>query len=153
MFPVLELFCRSVWCGTVQNRAQDRGWAPLNMSYSNRPSASSASRPSAHSAPPLFSPPRSRRASPPPLLLFFSGTRRPPPFSASSSSPAPLPPAASSWAGSTPCSPSPSPSCPGNGVRLGAPARRCTAGFLPEVLATLLEMWMRQQMAGQVVSS
>lgn len=152
MFPVQELFCRSVWCGRVQNRAQDRGWALLNTSYSNTMSASSVGH---SSAPPLFSPHRSHHASllPLPSLLPFSSPTHHPPPSSASSSPALLPPPASSCVGSTPCSRSQSPSCPGNGVRLGAPARRCTAGFLPEVLATPLEMWMRQQMAGQVARS
>lgn len=158
VFPVLELFCRSVWCGRVQNRAQDRGWALLNMSYSNTTSASSMSHnPSFQSVPPLFSPHLSHHARslslpPLPLLLFSSLAPHPPPSSASSS-PALLPPPVSSCIVSRPCSQSRSPCCPGNGVRLGALARHYTAEFLPEVSATALEMWMLQQTAGQVVRS
>lgn len=162
MFLVPELFCRSVWCGRVQNRVQDRGWALLNTSYSNTTSASSMSHSSAHnawflSAPPLFSPHRSHHASllplPRPTLLLFSSLAPHPRPSSASSSPALRPPLFSSCVVSRPCSRRQSPSGPGNGVRLGVLARHCTAEFLPEVLVTALEMWMLPQMAGLVAAS
>lgn len=158
MFPVPERFGRSVWCGRAQNKAQDRGWALPNMSYSNTPSASSVSHSSARSAP-LFSPHHSYHAHACSSLFpvsprLSSLNRRPPPSSASSPPAVLPPPPASSCVGSRPCSQSPSPSCPGNGVRRDALARRCTAEFLPEVLATeALEMWLHQQKTCQVARS
>lgn len=143
VFPVQELFCRSVWCGKVQNRAQDRGWALLNTSYSNTKcalllSCLSAQSPSFQSAPPLSSPQPFHYV---PLLFSFLA----PPSSASSCPPL-LPAPSSSCVVSRPCSQSPSPSCPGNVVLLGVPARHYTAEYLPEVSVTALEMWMRQWM-------
>ena len=148
-FPVQGLFCRSVWCGRVQNRAQGRGWALLNMSYSNMMFAFSLSHSSAHTpsfqSSPLFSPHPSHPSHRVPLLQFSSLA---PPPSASSSAPR-LPPPSSSCVVSRPCSQRHSLACSGNAVRLGAPARHYMVEFLPEVSVTVLEMWMRQWMVAR----
>lgn len=144
VFPVQELFCSSAGCGTVQNKARDRGWALLNMSYSNMTFASSLSHSPSHSPSFQSAPPLSSHCA---SLLLSSPLA--PPSSASSRSPRLLPPASSSCAVSTPCSRSPCSSCPGNGVRLGVPAHHYTARFVPEVSVTLVEMWMFQRMAGR----
>lgn len=155
VLPVQEPFCRSVWCGRVQNRGQDRGWAPLNTSYRNTTSSSSKSRPPAHRASPLSVPALcSHPLLPPPVLFLFSSpSPHPPPSSASSPPAALLPPPSSSCVGSRPCSQSPSLFCPGNGVRLVVQARRRSADFLPEVWVMEMEKWKLPQMSGRVERS
>lgn len=123
LFPVQALFCRSVWCGKLQSRVQDRDWALLHMFYSNTRSGSLVfhlshsslfPRPSLHSALvhlPLS--PMTFSQAPPTCASFFH---------------APLPPPSSSCDGSTPCSQNWSPASQENGVQLGVPAERWRAG-------------------------
>lgn len=112
LIPVQALFCRSVWCGRLQNRVRDRGWALLNMFYSNTRSASLAS----HS-------PRSSLCLHPSLypgLVHLSlppPESSPPPLSFVSFAPAVLPLPSSFCDGSTPCSRSRSPASRENGVQ------------------------------------
>lgn len=133
LFPVQLLFCRSVWCGRLQNKVQDRGWALLNIFYSNTKSDALVS----HSSPSslcldysLFpglvqlSLPHPRFCKPPPSLVSFA--------------PAPLPPPFSSCDGNTPYSRSRSPASRENGVQLGARV----------VLAMWLGLWMLLQTSG-----
>lgn len=138
LFPVPVLFCRSIWCGRLQNRVQDRGWALLNMFYSNTRSASLVSH-SSHSSlclhPSLY-----------PRLVHLP---LPPPLSFVSFAPAVLPPSSSFCDGSTPCSRSHSPASRENGVQLGAWARCWCAGFLPEVLSTWVGLWMLPKTSGR----
>lgn len=130
LFPVLVLFCRSVWCGRLQNRVQDRGWALLNMFYSNTKSDSLVS----HSSPSSL---RLHHSLYPGLVhLSLSHPRfcqLPPSFV--SFAPAPLLPPFSSCDGSTPCSRSRSPASRENGVQLGVRV----------VLAMWLGLWMLLQ--------
>lgn len=116
-FPGQVLLCRSVWCGRLRSRAQDRGWALLHMFYSNTRSASLLFHLS-HSSPSLRpSLPWALVHLPPPPLTFSQA----PPSLLSFS---PLPPPSSSCDGSTPCSQNHSPASQENGVQRGVPAHR-----------------------------
>lgn len=119
LFPVEVLFCRSVWCGRLQSRVQDRDWALPHRFYSNTRSGSLVLHLS-HSS--LFLRPSPHWALvhlPLPPLIF---SQAPPSFA--SFPHAPLPPRSSSCDGSTPCSQNRSPASQENGVQLGVPARR-----------------------------
>lgn len=109
-FPAQGPICRLVGCDRVQSTAQDRGWAPLSMSYSSIVSGFHFSH-----NPSLQTAPHSSQMF---HLLPSPLVRTPPPSLASFSQP-PLPPGSSFCVVSKPCSLSRSPFYPGNAAQLG----------------------------------